>query len=234
GVDGHEVVRVVGERLTLFSTPVLRAGVPGVAEGDDVVDLDGLAQAPLDHASRVRVMQDPVGHIAVGPVLVGDLGRVAIQDLVAQVAATTDALPAATEMLTLVVICGAVLLGYIQAGQLLRVDARRSRLKPRAPMRGLFLGHRRQRTGDPLVDLRKLRTMIRRKPGHQGDGHNEGEEGAYTRKAARLGSRAAHVLLSGRGRILTGRGDNRARLLITPRSSAPSDQRPARRRTITR
>src|SRR5699024_11912760 len=87
GVDGDEVGRIVGEAPSLLAAPVLRAGVPGVAEGDDVVDLHVLAQVPLDRGPRVRVMQDPVGGLAVGPILVGDLHTVTAHDLVTGVAA---------------------------------------------------------------------------------------------------------------------------------------------------
>src|SRR5690625_6276574 len=90
-VVGHEIVRIVGKRLPLLRAPPLRAGVPGIAEGDDVIDLDGLAQVPFDRVSGVRVMKDPVGHVASGPVLECDLQQVALNEIISPISANAGA-----------------------------------------------------------------------------------------------------------------------------------------------
>ena len=60
-VDGEEVDRVVGEVDPLRLRQPLRTGLPGVAEGDDVVDLHGGARAgaadEVDRIPGVRIVQ---------------------------------------------------------------------------------------------------------------------------------------------------------------------------------
>src|SRR5699024_3630816 len=107
--------------------------------------------------------------------------------------ATAGARPTVSEMVALVIVGGAVLLGDVQASQLLGVDAGRYILQPLAHLahlRCLCLGRERQRGADPVVDRRQLRPVVSGEPHHQSDGHRESKKGTYTGDARWSGSRA--------------------------------------------
>ena len=78
--------------MRIGQAQLLRPGLPGVAEGDDMVDLDGcacaLAPGEGDDCVRVGVVQHPAGHgAAVGAGLDDDVGKVSAQDVVSGITA---------------------------------------------------------------------------------------------------------------------------------------------------
>jgi hypothetical protein len=105
-VDGQQVERVVGEGGAPGLVPAERAGLPAVAERDDVVDVDAAAITLLerDGLCGVRVDQGAADHHAVlgaRPELL--LRQVAGQYVVAGVAAVAvDVGPGGAELVTVV------------------------------------------------------------------------------------------------------------------------------------
>ncbi|WJY98729.1 hypothetical protein CHAN_00425 [Corynebacterium hansenii] len=91
-VDGHQVQRVIGERPPRVAVEPLRALLPGVGHGHDVVDLHR-ARRPRpslerDRRAGERIVQGPgQRHAVVGVRLDLHVDQVAPQDVVARVAA---------------------------------------------------------------------------------------------------------------------------------------------------
>ncbi len=95
GVNGQQIQRVVGERHAALLAPLLRALLPRVRQGDDVVDVDlvGAATLERDPCRRVGVVELSRPHSALVQEPLGS--EVAVEHPVAGLA-TADRLPAVT------------------------------------------------------------------------------------------------------------------------------------------
>src|SRR5690606_14497962 len=105
GLDGEQVQRVVGELAAGLLVPARSAGLPGVGERDDVIDVDRAVLAiEVDGVAAVRGVEGAaLDDAAVRPALEGDRGEVAAQNVVSGVAAVAVHVVAPAEQVAVVV-----------------------------------------------------------------------------------------------------------------------------------